>query len=125
MKKENTAIEFIGASEKNYTVYSYLIRSLPGGEIIGDCCIRIGEGLDGIGNIGYTVDEAHRNEGHATRACALLLCEARALGLDNVSAVCEKGNAASVRVCEKLGGVPIGGACDRLHFCFFRKNKAF
>ncbi len=122
MKEKSTAIEFIGISEKGYTVYSYLIRSLPDREIVGDCCLRVGEGLDGIGNIGYTVDEAHRNRGHATRALSCLLKEAHTLGLRKIYAVCKKDNFASARVCEKLGGVPDGGSCDRLRFCFFEKK---
>ena len=122
MTQRKTAIEFIGISEKTYTVYSYLIRSLPDREIVGDCCLRVGEGLSEIGNIGYTVDEAHRNKGHATRALDCLLGEARALGLRKIYAVCKKNNAASVRVCEKLGGIPDGGACDRIRFCFCPKK---
>lgn len=122
MKEKRTAIEFIGVSDKGYTVYSYLIRSLPDREIIGDCCIRVGEGLDEIGNIGYAVDEAHRNEGHATRALSCLLDEAHALGLRKIYAVCKKDNAASLRVCEKLGALPDGGSCDRVRFCFFSKK---
>ena len=122
MKNKNTAIEFIGISEKEYTVYSYLIRALPGGEIVGDCRLRVGAGLDTIGNIGYSVDEEHRNQGHATYACARLLEHARSLGLEKAYAVCQKDNTASIRVCEKLGGIPDGDTDKCVRFCFSPKK---
>ena len=122
MKEKNTAIEFTCVSDKGYTAYCYLIRSLPDGVIVGECCLRIGEGLDGIGNIGYSVDEEYRGRGHATSACALILLVARTLGLQKAYAVCKKDNLPSIRVCEKLGAAPIGETENCVRFCFYLKK---
>ena len=130
MNEAKTAIEFVKISEKNahgYAVYSYFIRSMPDRETVGDCCLRVGEGLCEIGNIGYAVDAKKRCLGHATRACRLLLCEAGALGLESVTVVCEEKNMPSRRICEKLGGVIEGeGVSSRgektVKYKFFCKN---
>ena len=85
-------------------LYEYLIKKLPGGETVGDACLRIGDVPPELGNAGYSVDEAHRGLGYATEALALLCGEARALGLAELSVTCRAKNAASRRVCEKCGG---------------------
>lgn len=56
------------------------------------------------GHIGYNIRPFQRGKGYATRQLALLLEEARKLGLAGVSLTIEDENPASVRVIEKNGG---------------------
>ena len=58
-----------------------------------------------LGHIGYSVVPWKRGRGYATRALALLLPEARALGLPYVELTTDEGNVASRRVIEANGGV--------------------
>ncbi len=67
------------------------------------------------GHIGYAVVPWRRREGHATRALALLLPEARALGLAWVELTTEPANAASRRVIEANGGAVVGRFTDAGH----------
>ena len=109
MKKgKQIGIEFSGIREKTdsgYTSYEYLIRELSSGKAVGDCCLRAGDGLSDVGNLGYTVDPDFRGRGYAAEAAELLLCEARELGFAEVTVVCRGENLPSRRVCEKIGGV--------------------
>ena len=57
-----------------------------------------------LGHIGFAVVPWKRRLGHATRALALLLPEARARGLAFVELTTEPENLASQRVIEKNGG---------------------
>lgn len=57
------------------------------------------------GHIGYSVRRSERRRGYATQMLALVLEEARKLGLDRVLVTCDKENAASARTIEKNGGV--------------------
>lgn len=61
-----------------------------------------------LGHIGYAVVPGKRGQGHATRALALLLPEARALGLRHVDLTTDPDNAVSQRVITANGGVPLG-----------------
>ncbi len=61
--------------------------------------------LEEGGHIGYSVRPSRRREGHAARALALALDEARALGLARVLVTADEGNSASWRVIETNGGV--------------------
>ena len=101
-------IEFSCIREKEvqgYTSYEYLIRELSSGRAVGDCCLRAGDGLADLGNLGYAVDVDFRTRGYATEAAELLLCEAKALGLSEITAVCRADNLPSRRICKKIGGV--------------------
>lgn len=60
------------------------------------------------GHIGYGVVPARRGQGIATRALALLLGEARSIGLGRVELTADLGNLASHRVIEANGGVAAG-----------------
>ena len=75
------------------------------GETIGKTNLRVGytEGLYYGGNIGYMVDQAQRGNGYAVRACRLLARVARAHGMTKLLITNRHDNAASMRVCEKLG----------------------
>lgn len=57
-----------------------------------------------LGHVGYAVVPWKRGQGHARRALALLLPEARAVGLPHVDLVTDPENIASQRVILALGG---------------------
>jgi predicted acetyltransferase len=61
--------------------------------------------LDEGGHVGYSVRPSRRREGHASRALALSLGRAAALGLDRVLVTCDEDNTGSAAVIEKTGGV--------------------
>jgi predicted acetyltransferase len=61
--------------------------------------------LEEGGHIGYGVRPSRRREGHATRALALALREAAALGLARVLVTADEDNEGSWRVIEAAGGV--------------------
>ncbi|MEQ6901623.1 GNAT family N-acetyltransferase [Nocardioides sp. YIM 152588] len=61
--------------------------------------------LDQGGHIGYSVRPSRRREGHAGRALAGALEDARRLGLDRVLVTCDDDNEASARTIERNGGV--------------------
>jgi predicted acetyltransferase len=61
--------------------------------------------LEEGGHIGYAVRPARRREGHASRALALAVAEAAALGLDRVLVTCDDDNVGSRRTIESGGGV--------------------
>jgi predicted acetyltransferase len=61
--------------------------------------------LEEGGHIGYSVRPSRRRQGHATRALALALGEAAALGLDRVLVTADDDNEGSWRVIEGAGGV--------------------
>jgi len=56
------------------------------------------------GHIGYSIRESRRREGHATRALALALDEARSRGIDRALVTCDETNTASARTIESQGG---------------------
>lgn len=58
-----------------------------------------------LGHIGYAVPEWQRNQGHATRALALMLDEARAFGLPFVDLTTDPDNEPSQRVMVANGAV--------------------
>lgn len=75
------------------------------GERIGEINLRIGytDGLYYGGQIGYGIDEKHRGNGYAVRACRLLATVAKAHGMRKLLITNNQPNTASKRVCEKLG----------------------
>lgn len=90
--------------EKQF-VPAYEFAVCKGGERIGEVNLRIGytDGLYYAGQIGYSIDEKHRGRGYAVSACRLLLPVAKAHGMRRLLITNEQSNAASRRVCEKLG----------------------
>ena len=91
-------------SEKKY-VPAYAFAVCKGSEKIGSVDLRIGYcgNLYYGGQIGYSIDEKHRGNGYAGIACRLLLPVARAHGMKTLLITNDVSNAASKRVCEKLG----------------------
>jgi len=69
-----------------------------------------------LGHIGYAVVPWKRGQGHATRALAVLLPEARAVGLRHVDLTTDPDNAASQKVITANGGMLVGR---------FRKEAAY
>ena len=57
------------------------------------------------GHISYEIRPYARGRGYGHRLCALLLDEARAIGLVRVLITCDDDNQASIRVIEGCGGV--------------------
>jgi RimJ/RimL family protein N-acetyltransferase len=86
-------------------VPAYDFAVCRGGEKIGNINLRIGytDGLYYGGQIGYGIDEKYRGNGYAVRACRLLAPVAKAHGMGTLLITNDHGNAASKRVCEKLG----------------------
>ena len=96
--------------EKKYCpAYDFAI--CKGSEKIGEINLRIGYAGYGSdesslyygGQIGYNVDEKHRGNGYAGRACRLLSPVAKAHSMMKLLITNNYTNTASRRVCEKLG----------------------
>ena len=91
-------------------VPAYVFVVCKGSEKIGELQLRIGydSGLYGSnlyygGQIGYSIDEAHRGNGYAAQACRLLEPVAKAHQMETLLITNAHTNTASRRVCEKLG----------------------
>jgi len=86
---------------------------LDDGEFCGVITLRFVAGSDALpdyvsGHIGYAVVPWKQRQGYATRALALLLPVAGAVGLRRVEITCDDDNEASRRVIVKNGGELIG-----------------
>ena len=86
-------------------VPSYEFDICQGSERVGKIRLRIGytDWLYYSGQVGYEINEAHRDKGYAVRACRLLAPVARYHMMTKLLITNEDGNTASYRVCEKLG----------------------
>jgi len=93
------------ANPEKKHVPAYKFAVCKGGEKIGEVGLRIGytDGLYYAGQIGYGIDEAHRGNSYAARACELIVPIAKAHGMTKLLITNNHTNTASARVCEKLG----------------------
>lgn len=97
-----------GNPEKDFSpTYYFSICTASDGEAIGTCDLRIGHTrrLYYGGNIGYSVNEPHRGNHYAGKACLLLFGLARNHGMDYLYITCNPDNYASRKTCEYAGGV--------------------
>jgi hypothetical protein len=83
--------------------YEFEIRR--DGSRVGHISLRIGytDGLYYGGQIGYGVDEQHRGNNYAEKACRLLASVIKVHGMSKVLITNNYTNIASKRTCEKLG----------------------
>lgn len=93
------------ANPEKKRIQEYRFIVCKDGEKIGDIGLRVGytDGLYYGGQIGYGIDEKHRGNGYAVRACKLLLPVAKAHKMSKLLITNNHTNIASMRVCEKLG----------------------
>ncbi len=86
-------------------VPDYVLEMRAEGQKVGQMTLRIGmcDTLYFGGQIGYNVEAAFRGRGYASRACKLLLPLIRRHGFREILITNDVDNAASRRVCEKLG----------------------
>lgn len=88
-------------------------RWIEAGGFAGFANLRWQKGTDALpahvsGHVGYGVVPERRGQGIATRALALLLAEARAVGLGHVELTADPANPASLKVIAANGGVLVG-----------------
>lgn len=82
--------------------YDTVLQERAYGDVVGT--LRLSVRDPGSGDIGYAIRPDYWNRGFATEAIGALLAAARAsVGLREVWATVDPGNAASCRVMEKLG----------------------
>lgn len=91
----------------------WLIRNNT--DIIGEVRLRhhLTPALEQIGgHIGYMIRPSERRKGYGTRILAMVLDEARAMGLTRVLLTCDPNNTASWRIMERNGGVKGADSAD-------------
>ena len=92
--------------EKGYVpAYKYKITIHNSNDIIGNIDIRIGynENIYYGCHIGYSIEESHRGNNYASRACKIIKQIATDHGMDSVIITCNPDNFPSIRTCEKAG----------------------
>lgn len=91
-------------TERPRTRFQLAVVTRKGGELIGNCGVRINDVTLGEGNIGYEIDSHYWGQGLATEAArAMVDYGFRELGLHRIWAVTIADNLGSKRVLEKLG----------------------
>jgi tagatose 1,6-diphosphate aldolase len=85
--------------------YNYRITLHNSNDKIGAIDIRIGynENIYYGGNIGYRIEEAHRGNNYASKACRIIKDVAIAHGLNKLIITCDPDNLPSRKTCEKTG----------------------
>ena len=109
-----TVVEYLLAQEDHATelpeniVHCSYYWITDAGEFVGYLALRHSLTqwlLDEGGHIGFSVRPARRRQGHARRALALALIEAKELGLERVLLTCDEDNDGSRLTIEGNGGV--------------------
>ena len=99
----------IGDEEMNgCPCYLFEMRSVPGGEVMGNLRFRVGDEkaeLQYLGHIGYDVEPGFRGNRYAARSVRLILDFASRHGLARIWINCDSQNIASCRTCEAAGAV--------------------
>jgi [ribosomal protein S5]-alanine N-acetyltransferase len=92
------------AHQQAYGYSFWAVIERAGGELIGDAGLYRLEGRGPEVEVGYTLGAAWWGRGYGTEAArACLAVGFEELGLDEIVAVADPANAASVRVLDKLG----------------------
>lgn len=92
--------------EKGYVpAYKYRITLHGEDESIGSIDIRIGynENLYYGGHIGYRIEENHRGNYYAAKACKMVKSIAFSHDMDKIIVTCNPNNHPSRKTCEKAG----------------------
>lgn len=92
--------------EKGYVpAYKYRITLHGEDQSIGSIDIRIGynENLYYGGHIGYRIEENHRGNYYATKACKMVKSIAVSHDMDKIIVTCNPNNLPSRKTCEKAG----------------------
>ena len=87
--------------------YLFSIYRAKTRDYVGYVCLRLGESpaLYYLGHIGYRIEEKHRGNGWAGRACRLMRPLIERLGMESVVITTNVENIASRKTCERLGCV--------------------
>ncbi|HPG38617.1 MAG TPA: GNAT family protein [bacterium] len=73
-------------------------------EVIGDCALKVENGENLQGEIGFNLSPVHQGRGYATEACRSLLEYAfRELKLHRIIAVMDADNKDAIALCERVG----------------------
>ena len=97
------------------TDYNYAIADAVDGSFVGGCGLNGLDRRNGIANLGYWVRTSRTEQGAATTAARLLAAFGlRELGLNRIEIVIATGNAASLRVAQKVGARREGVLRNRL-----------
>ncbi len=87
--------------------YRWIVQD---GRVLGGIALRHANhpAVPWAGHLGYGLRPSARGQGHAVWAVREVLAEARSLGMEQVLAICERGNTASARTIEQAGGTLAG-----------------
>ncbi len=92
--------------EKVYTYYGFGVWTViekESGAVIGRAGISYREGFE-LPELGFLIGVPWQGRGYAEEVCRAVLCYSfRALQFEQVQALVEPGNEASLKLCEKLG----------------------
>lgn len=90
--------------------YEFNIVNNYSNAIMGGFRLRIGynEIIKYLGHLGANVDEEYRGNQYTTRSIKLMLPFVAQHGLDDLIVTCNPDNIASIKTCERAGGIFLG-----------------
>ena len=100
----------VGDRTKGETLFYLFNVCLNDGTVVGECNLRVGGDNFYSGNVGYRINEEHRNLGYATAAVIELKKLAQSFGITELLICAAPDNIPSRRVAEKLGANYLGDA---------------